>query len=210
MLRIFIILLIVFVLLPVTFDSEAWSLTQESQKILNNYHNFEQTGSPPATSQPYSPNNSPPEINAVPAPKTNVIPPATSQPSYSPSPNVQNNSPSSSNSPPNIPFIWVGIVLMFVVFVLVKIFRRGGTTHQTTGEYTTSREPVPRRNFSKEVQHQTLMRQGGKCAICREFSKTWDADHKNGNRSDDSPYNCQMLCPNCHTYKSRKNQMGLD
>ena len=186
--------------LPQTF-----ALTQESEKILNNYHNFETTGSPPATSQPYSPNISPLETNAVPAPKTNVIPPTTSQPSSSPYSNVQNNPPS-NNSPPNSPFIWVGIILMFVVFVLVKIFRRGST--KTTGEY--ARTPAPRRNFSKDIQHQTLMRQGGKCAMCGEFSKTWDADHKNGDRSDDSPYNCQMLCPNCHTYKSRRSQMGLD
>jgi hypothetical protein len=182
-----------------------FALTPESQKILNNYHNFEQSGSPPATSQPYSPNNSPPEINAVPAPKTNMMSPATTQPSNSPSPNVQSNSPS-SNSPPNSPYIWVGIIILIVVFVIVKgtAKRKDGHTIQTT------RENIQRRNFSKDVEHRTLLQQGGKCAICGEFSKTWDADHKNGDRSDNSPYNCQMLCPNCHTYKSRKNQMGLD
>jgi hypothetical protein len=195
-------ILLIGIILPQTF-----ALTQESEKILNNYRNFEQSGSPPATSQPYSPNNSPPQINAVPAPKTNVIPPTTSHSSSSPSSNVQNNS-SPSNSTPNSPYIWVGIVILIVVFVLVKVIPKGRTTSQTTGEYV--RVPLPRRSFSKDVQHQTLMRQGVKCAMCGEFSKTWDADHKNGDRSDDSPHNCQMLCPNCHTYKSRRSQMGLD
>jgi len=31
----------------------------------------------------------------------------------------------------------------------------------------------------------------------------WDYDHIDGNRSNNSPDNCQVLCPNCHAKKSR-------
>lgn len=46
-------------LLCFTFDSETLALSQESQKILNNYQNYKQSGSPPATSKPYGSDSNP-------------------------------------------------------------------------------------------------------------------------------------------------------
>jgi len=31
----------------------------------------------------------------------------------------------------------------------------------------------------------------------------WDFDHKDGNRYNNSPSNCQALCPTCHAKKTR-------
>lgn len=39
--------------------------------------------------------------------------------------------------------------------------------------------------------------------LCDFPADIWDFDHKDGNRSNNSPGNCQALCPNCHAKKTR-------
>ncbi len=124
MLRNFIIFSALIILLSPTFDFQAMALTQNSQNILSNVHNFEQSKSVPATSQIYSPNDSPPEVNVVPTPKTNMISPTTQLPysstTQSPhSPISQSQTSSQGNEQTNQP--WIVVLVVLLVFIAVAI-----------------------------------------------------------------------------------------
>jgi hypothetical protein len=60
-----------------------------------------------------------------------------------------------------------------------------------------------RRPFSDIVRRQVIQKQKGKCAKCRGklLPLGMDLDHKNGNRSNNRPSNCQILCTPCHRRK---------
>ena len=60
-----------------------------------------------------------------------------------------------------------------------------------------------RRHFSEIVRRQVIQKQKGKCAKCRGKLVPFgmDLDHKNGDRSNNKPSNCQMLCTPCHRRK---------
>lgn len=64
-----------------------------------------------------------------------------------------------------------------------------------------------RSNFSKKTVENQFKKQSGRCNHCGiRFSTTVQIckDHKNGDNSDNSEKNCQLLCANCHDNKSRK------
>ena len=64
-----------------------------------------------------------------------------------------------------------------------------------------------RSNFSKKIVEKQFSKQTRRCNHCRtKFSPTVQIvkDHKNGDNSDNSEKNCQLLCANCHDNKSRK------
>ena len=49
------------------------------------------------------------------------------------------------------------------------------------------------------------------CSICgftSEYRCQFDVDHIDGNHSDDSPENLQVLCANCHRLKTLLNKDG--
>ena len=60
-----------------------------------------------------------------------------------------------------------------------------------------------RRHFSEIVRRQVIQKQKGKCAKCKKNLLPFgmDLDHKNGNRSNNRPSNCQILCTPCHRRK---------
>ena len=60
-----------------------------------------------------------------------------------------------------------------------------------------------RRAFSPETKQKVLRRQNYKCNVCGVSPKNWDFDHI-GDRSDNSPGNCQALCLDCHRDKTRR------
>lgn len=61
-----------------------------------------------------------------------------------------------------------------------------------------------RKAFPKLTKQKTLIKQNFCCKDCGEFSKVLEFHHKNGNRADNRLSNCEALCPNCHTKKTRK------
>src|SRR5918994_465681 len=60
-----------------------------------------------------------------------------------------------------------------------------------------------RRHFSEIVRRQVIQKQNGKCATCKRKLLPFgmDLDHKNGDRSNNKPSNCQILCTPCHRRK---------
>jgi hypothetical protein len=60
-----------------------------------------------------------------------------------------------------------------------------------------------RQCFTACVKENALLKQHYKCAICKKRAGIWDYDHKDGNRSNNDPRNCQAVCPNCHAKKTR-------
>jgi len=65
-------------------------------------------------------------------------------------------------------------------------------------------KPLPRKDFSESTKKSSLAYQGFVCNSCRRSSKFWDFHHRDGNRSNNSPSNCEALCPACHADKTRK------
>ena len=111
-----VLVLIAIIILCITCSSEAWALTDQSQKVLNNYQNYEHYGSAPATSQPYTPDTSS-AVNAVPIQKTNVqVPTSTPPPTQ----------PTTTNVTPN-PQSWI------VLLVILLVIAAGAGTYKKVG-----------------------------------------------------------------------------
>lgn len=64
---------------------------------------------------------------------------------------------------------------------------------------------VERRNFNFAIQSKILDKQKNRCAKCKTdlTSKIVQFDHMDGDRSNNDESNCQALCSNCHSEKSR-------
>lgn len=62
-----------------------------------------------------------------------------------------------------------------------------------------------RRYFSAPDVRETIRRQRGKCSSCKSYLNRYsrDLDHKDGNRNNNKRSNCQVLCSNCHSKKTR-------
>jgi len=67
----------------------------------------------------------------------------------------------------------------------------------------------PRKGFTKTTKEDTWRRQGFRCNSCGEYSNYFDFHHKDGNRGNNYPSNCEALCPNCHAKKTRKTGSNL-
>src|SRR3990172_865620 len=63
-----------------------------------------------------------------------------------------------------------------------------------------------RKEFSEKTKKATLTKQKYWCNNCKKKLGLYDFDHIDGNRSNNSPENCQALCLNCHAKKTRKNK----
>jgi len=61
-----------------------------------------------------------------------------------------------------------------------------------------------RRGFTEIVKKQVILQQNKKCNYCNRILDMINFDHIDGNRSNNSFFNCQALCPNCHAKKTRR------
>jgi 5-methylcytosine-specific restriction endonuclease McrA len=60
-----------------------------------------------------------------------------------------------------------------------------------------------RNNFTAKVKKETILKQKGKCAICRDRLNRWERDfhHKDGNKSNHNLSNCRAVHTRCHRKK---------
>lgn len=92
----------------------------------------------------------------------------------------------------------VDILLIVSVFLISR--------EKMIQEQNQNTQPVvlKRKAFSKLVQEKVLSRQANRCNDCSEFLAYPEFHHKDGNRSNNSSWNCVALCPNCHAKITRK------
>ena len=63
----------------------------------------------------------------------------------------------------------------------------------------------PRKAVAKQLKEYIRYRQGFKCKKCSSsLKRRGQIHHKNGNRSDSSFGNLELLCKKCHLEKTRK------
>jgi len=60
-----------------------------------------------------------------------------------------------------------------------------------------------RKDFTESTKKATVLQQWYICNDCRQSTQFWEFHHKDGVRSNNSPSNCEALCPNCHAEKTR-------
>ncbi len=60
-----------------------------------------------------------------------------------------------------------------------------------------------RKAFPKLVKQMTLIKQDFCCKDCKKYSEVLEFHHKNGDRSDNQPSNCEALCLTCHRKRHR-------
>lgn len=61
-----------------------------------------------------------------------------------------------------------------------------------------------RKGFSESVKKRVLAVQNHRCNNCYRILDMVNFDHIDGKRSNNSFFNCQALCPNCHAKKTRR------
>jgi hypothetical protein len=106
------------------------------------------------------------------------------------SPVTSNNTSNSTNNDGTGYILISLIVIAFIYLIYSKLRRRYGKHRE-------------RRYFPTSVKLDTKRKQQNKCAICKKNAAgIWQFDHKDGNRTNNSPNNCQALCPNCHAKKT--------
>ncbi len=93
------------------------------------------------------------------------------------------------------------VVLAGVVIVLAELAPK--TNHFTYIQPLA--KPLPRKDFTDTTKRDTIIKQGFVCNSCNLSPKHWEYHHRDGNRSNNSPENCEGLCLNCHAEKHRKN-----
>ncbi|KAF6247499.1 hypothetical protein C6990_03325 [Nitrosopumilus sp. b3] len=82
------------------------------------------------------------------------------------------------------------ILLIVMVFALMGIAKFRIKKRGYSGK---------RRGWNEQEKRQVRRRQNGKCAKCGDVPPRWEYHHKDGHRSNNSIWNCQGLCPNCHS-----------
>ena len=92
----------------------------------------------------------------------------------------------------------IAISLMF--FALAILYRRSSRIKKRN-----------RLSFPGVVKEIVLRKQKYRCAICKERLELYGRDfhHKNGDRSNNKPSNCQVLCPQCHR-RNHAEEIKLD
>lgn len=71
------------------------------------------------------------------------------------------------------------------------------------------KEKVDRKRFRKWTKLTVLIWQNNLCKICStDLAGIAEFDHIDGDSTNNDISNCQALCPNCHTKKTRKPQQA--
>jgi Zn finger protein HypA/HybF involved in hydrogenase expression len=92
------------------------------------------------------------------------------------------------------------IAISLVFFALAILYRASACLRKQN-----------RLSFPGGVKEVVLRKQKYRCAICKEKLELYGRDfhHKNGDRSNNRPSNCQVLCPPCHR-RNHAEELKLD
>jgi len=66
-----------------------------------------------------------------------------------------------------------------------------------------SQKPKQRKDFSERIKRAAYCARNSCCYNCGMITTRPEFDHIDGDRSNNSISNCQVLCPNCHAEKTR-------
>jgi len=93
------------------------------------------------------------------------------------------------------------VVLALIIELIDKIENAKPGYYYPAFAYTQSNK---RKDFTESTKKQTLFMQGYRCAMCFQPTQLFDFHHKDGNKANNQPSNCEALCPLCHAKKTRK------
>ena len=102
--------------------------------------------------------------------------------------------------------IWV-LAGMFLLFsIIFFVIDRGNSS--STQTYITQYKDLPRKPFPEWVKQSTMQNQDGKCNMCGIPLNNYIAqyDHADNDKTNNQPSNCQALCANCHSEKTKMNR----
>ena len=112
---------------------------------------------------------------------------------------------------------WIGKLIFVIIFFSIILIigwkipiRKRQYSVKT--QYTNSPEysQQPRRPFSADTKRIVIIAQNGCCRICgAELAGIGEFDHIDGDKTNNTPTNCQALCPNCHRKKTIMQGMNL-
>jgi len=99
-----------------------------------------------------------------------------------------------------------GLGITFLIFSIILLI----AGYDNTGRITRNADVIqykdlPRKAFPKWVKQATLQNQDGKCNMCGIPLNTYIAqfDHVDEDKTNNQPSNCQALCANCHSEKTK-------
>tara|TARA_Y100001936_G_C15888847_1_gene566858 strand:+ start:259 stop:822 length:564 start_codon:yes stop_codon:yes gene_type:complete len=107
---------------------------------------------------------------------------------------------------------WKAPIFFLIFFGILGIifgiiFNAKRQTRAQTIE-TFAYKDLPRKPFPLWVKQSTLQNQDGKCNMCGIPLNNYIAqyDHADNDKTNNQPSNCQALCANCHSEKTKLNR----
>lgn len=94
-----------------------------------------------------------------------------------------------------------GISIIVTIFLAIQYLEKPRPVQYS---FFVKPQPKKRNDFSKSTKYDTKIRQLYACNDCKNPTYYWEFHHIDGDRSNNSPSNCEGLCPLCHAKKTRK------
>ena len=97
--------------------------------------------------------------------------------------------------------------LIFSIILLIAGYENTGKVVSNAGSITQYKD-LPRKPFPEWVKQSTMQNQDGKCNMCGIPLNNYIAqyDHADNDKTNNQPSNCQALCANCHSEKTKMNR----
>tara|TARA_B100000676_G_C17521574_1_gene553063 strand:- start:47 stop:487 length:441 start_codon:yes stop_codon:yes gene_type:complete len=109
-------------------------------------------------------------------------------------------------------FQWLCILALIggpIILVFIHLMHEGwkdldGTDENSQIQY----KDLPRKPFPEWIKQSTMQNQDGKCNMCGIPLNNYIAqyDHVDNDKTNNQPSNCQALCANCHSEKTKMNR----
>ncbi|MDC0159076.1 HNH endonuclease [Candidatus Nitrosopelagicus sp.] len=102
-----------------------------------------------------------------------------------------------------------GLFLLFLLGSVTAIVLKGNSNIRNTQTIETIQyKDLPRKPFPEWVKQSTMQNQDGKCNMCGIPLNNYIAqyDHADNDKTNNQPSNCQALCANCHSEKTKMNR----